>query len=336
MARTGFRPLLVTADEALLDDLLRLAAVAGTELQVATDPVAARPHYAHAPVVLIGPDQTVPIDRARLRRRAVVLVGRTAVADPPSDLIERLGVEHIAVLPAAERWLVDRLGAPPSPPAGRVLAFVGARGGAGASTLAVTLAVTAARAGQRVLLLDADPLGGRLGLMLGRHQFDHPGPGELVLLEFDRTDPCGGPPAGAVGTGLDTGRRERDLVIVDLPRHLGTAGAAALRGADRTFVVVPAELGACLAATRVAALARPHSRRLSAVVRDASADTLTEDDVARTTHLSVAGAYRSDPALRALLARGEVPSADGHGPLADLCRRLLAVPPGRGTEGAAA
>ncbi|GAB7040876.1 MULTISPECIES: nucleotide-binding protein [Catenuloplanes] len=342
MARTGFRPLLVTADEALLDDVLRLAAVAGTELQVATDPVAARPHYAHAPVVLIGPDQTVPLDRARLRRRAVVLVGRTAVADPPADLAARLGVEHIAVLPAAERWLVDRLGTPPPAPPGRVLAFIGARGGAGVSTLVVTLAVTAARSGKRVLLLDTDPIGGRLDLMLGRPQVDRPGPGELVLLGLDRTDPFGrtGPlgslPAGAVVTGVDVGRRERDLVIVDLPRHLGEAGAAALRGADRTFVVVPAELRACLAASRVAALARPHSRRLSAVVRDASADTLTEDDVARTTLLPVAGSYRSDPMLRASLARGEVPSADGHGPLADLCRRLLAVPPGRGTEGTAA
>ncbi|MDP9798914.1 Mrp family chromosome partitioning ATPase [Catenuloplanes nepalensis] len=198
------------------------------------------------------------------------------------------------------------------------------------------MAVTAARAGKRVLLLDADPLGGRLDLMLGGRQLSRPGPGELVLLGLDRIDPLGGLPAGAIVATLDAGRRERDLVVVDLPRHLGEAGAAALRGADRAYVVVPAELRACLAAGQVAALARPHSRRLSTVIRDASADTLTEDDVTRTVRLPTAGAYRSEPALRASLARGEVPSVDGPGPLADLCRRLLAVPPGCGTEGAAA
>jgi hypothetical protein len=36
-------PLVVTADEDLLDHLLRLAAAAGTEVDVAADPAAARP-----------------------------------------------------------------------------------------------------------------------------------------------------------------------------------------------------------------------------------------------------------------------------------------------------
>ena len=335
MARTTSRPLVVTADEGLLDDLLRLAAAAGTELQVATDPVAAGPHYAHAPVVLVGPDQTGPLARAGLHHRAVILVGRSGIADPPRGLVQRLGVEHIAVLPAAERWLVVRLGAAPPPPSGRVLALLGGRGGAGVSTLAVALAVTAARAGQRVLLYDADPLGGRLDLMFGLRQFTWPGPGDLVLLGLDHTDP-GGPRSEAVTTVLDAGRRGRDLVVADLPRHLGEAGEAALRGADHAYVVVPAELRACINAGRVAAHARPHSRHLSAIVRDASADTLTVDDVARTVRLPVAGTYRSDAALGTTLARGEVPAPDGFGPLADLCRHLLTVPPVRGGTGAAA
>ncbi|MFI5839625.1 P-loop NTPase [Catenuloplanes sp. NPDC051500] len=335
MARTGSRPLVVTADEALLDDLLRLAAMAGTELEVATDPAAARPHYERASIVLVGPDQTEPLDRARFRRRAVVLVGRIAVDDPPPGLIRRLGVEHIAVLPAAASWLVTRLGAVALAPPGHVIALLGGRGGAGTSTFAVTLAVTAAHAGQRVMLLDADPLGGGLDLMLGLRQFDRPGPGELVALTLETAGP-GDVLADAAVTTLDTARRERDLVVVDLPRHLGLIGEAVLRNADRTYLVIPAELRACLAAGRVAALARPHSRHLAAIVRDASADTLPTDDVARTVRLAVAGTYRSDPALRTALARGEVPPADGPGPLVDLCRRLLTAHPGRGTGEAAA
>ncbi|MGH3717204.1 MAG: hypothetical protein ACRDT4_27635, partial [Micromonosporaceae bacterium] len=48
------RPLLITADGRLLDDLLRLGALAGTELQVAPDPAAARPLWRDAPLVLVG------------------------------------------------------------------------------------------------------------------------------------------------------------------------------------------------------------------------------------------------------------------------------------------
>ncbi|WP_033339221.1 P-loop NTPase [Catenuloplanes japonicus] len=335
MARTGSRPLVVTADAALLDDLLRLAATAGTELEVATDPAAARPHYERAPVVLVGPDQTAPLVRARLRRRAVVLVGHTGAADPPPGLIARLGIAHIATLPAAEDWLVAQLGTPPPAPPGRVIALLGGRGGAGVSTFAVTLAVTAAHTGRRVLLLDADPLGGRLDLMVGVKQFARPGPGALTMLNLDTIEADGVPGQAVAGT-LDTGRGRHDLIVVDVARHLDRAGQAVLQAADQAYLVVPAELRASLSAGRVAALARPHSRHLAMIVRDASADTLPVDDVARTVRLTVAGTYRSDPALRTILARGEVPSAGGPGPLVDLCRRLLTASPGRDTGEAAA
>ena len=59
----------------VLDDLLRLAATAGTDVQVAADAGAARPAWSSAPLVLLGPD--VPEDCARLglpRRSDVVLV----------------------------------------------------------------------------------------------------------------------------------------------------------------------------------------------------------------------------------------------------------------------
>ena len=48
-----------------------------------------------------------------------------------------------------------------------MVAVVGGRGGAGATTLACALAVTAARAGRRVLLVDGDPLGGGIDLVFG-------------------------------------------------------------------------------------------------------------------------------------------------------------------------
>jgi hypothetical protein len=47
-------PLVLTGDPDLLDDLLRLAAAGGSEVDVAPDPAAARPRYSVAPLVVIG------------------------------------------------------------------------------------------------------------------------------------------------------------------------------------------------------------------------------------------------------------------------------------------
>ena len=49
-------PLVVTADQDLLDDLLRLAAAGGTEVVVAHDLVSAGPRIAAAPMVVFGAD----------------------------------------------------------------------------------------------------------------------------------------------------------------------------------------------------------------------------------------------------------------------------------------
>jgi chitodextrinase len=56
-AQGAARSLVLTADEALLDELLRLAAAAGVEVDVAPDPVAARPRWQAAPLVVVGDDQ---------------------------------------------------------------------------------------------------------------------------------------------------------------------------------------------------------------------------------------------------------------------------------------
>src|SRR6185295_2350808 len=73
----------------------------------------------------------------------------------------------VAVLPEAEKWLIDRLLEAAEPAAeAPVIGVIGGRGGAGASVLATALALTAAEAGLRPLLIDADPLGGGLDLLL--------------------------------------------------------------------------------------------------------------------------------------------------------------------------
>ncbi|BCJ58995.1 septum site-determining protein Ssd [Micromonospora endophytica] len=352
-------PLVVTADGDLLDDLLRLAAAGGVEVEVAADSAAARTRWQPAPLVLVGSDQAQACLRARLPRRSrLVLVGRASDMEPGWQVADLLGAEHVAVLPAAEPWLVDQFaecGVDGAMPA-RVVAVVGGRGGAGASILAGGLAVTAARARLRTLLLDADPLGGGLDLVLGWEQLEGlrwpaltgadgrvdapalvralPSRGDLVVLSWDRGDVLA-VPAEAMAATLDAARRGREFVVVDLPRQLDDAAVTALQSADRAFVVVPAELRATAAAARVAAVAAPHCHDLSVIVRGPAPGRLRAAEVARALGLPLAGTLRPEPGLCRGLERGEAPAAGGRGPLADLCQRIVTELTGQAPAGAA-
>jgi secretion/DNA translocation related CpaE-like protein len=358
--RSGSRlPLVVTADQDLLDDLLRLAAAGGTEVDVAPDPAAARSRFTPAPLVLIGADQADACLRARLPRRPrMVIVGRSPAVESTWQVAELLGAEHVAVLPTAEPWLVDRLGERHDPDnAARVLAVIGGRGGAGASILAGGLAVTAVGTGLRTLLVDADPLGGGLDLVLGWEQVDGlrwpalmgaggrvdppallqalPHRGDLVLLSFAR-DGQQPVPGEAMAATLDAARRGRDVVVADLPRQLDDAAVLALQAADRAILVVPAELRATAAAARVASAVSMHCEQLAVVVRGPAPGRLKAREVARALGLPLAGSLRPEPALCAALERGEAPAAAGRGPLAELCRRLIdELTSGRRAEAAA-
>ncbi|GIF15108.1 septum site-determining protein Ssd [Actinoplanes teichomyceticus] len=340
------RPLLVTADADLLDDLLRLAAAAGTEVDVAADPAAARPRHLPAPVVLIGADQAVPCLRARLPRRpGMIVVARGAPGDEVWSAAEPLGAEHVAVLPEAEPWLVEQLTGRPRPPAvSRTLAVIGGRGGAGASILAAGLAAMAVDAGHRTLLIDADPLGGGLDLVLGWERVGGlrwpgladaggrvdppallaalPHRGDLVLLSFDR-DELTGVPAEAMAATLDAARRGRDVIVADLPRQLDDAAVLALRAADRTLLVVPAELRATASAALTLARIRPHCDEIAVVVRGPAPGRLRPREIAQTLGLPLAGSLRPEPSMCQALEHGTPPTTGGRGPLADLCRRLI-------------
>lgn len=346
-------PLLVTDDGDLLDDVLRLAAAGGTEVDLAPDPIAARPRYAKAPLVLIGLDQSLASVRARLPHRPrVVLVGRsdraTEYVDDVWQLASLLGAEHVAMLPAAEPWLVERFGDRQPGPGGHggaVVAVIGGRGGAGASVLASGLAVTAKRAGLRTLLVDGDPLGGGLDLVLGWEQIDGlrwpaltrtdgridaaalvgslPSRGGLVVLSWDRGELVA-LPAEAMAAAMDAGRRACDLVVVDLPRQFDDAALLALEAADRVFLVVPAELRAAAAAGRVVEAVKPYCAELSLIVRGPNPGRLRAKDVASSLNLPLSGTLRPEVALWRGLERGEAPASTGRGPLAALCQRLLA------------
>jgi secretion/DNA translocation related CpaE-like protein len=349
--RTRPRALAVTANGELLDELIRIAGRAGVELDVAADTTAARSRFASAPVVLVDAASATRCTRARLPRRpGVVLVAADGGAEPPWDLAHAVGAEHVAVLPTAEAWLVDRLGSVADEPRpARVVAVIGGRGGAGASVFAASLAVTAARGGLQAMLVDADPLGGGADLVLGWETIEGvrwpraaesgptglvdalPGDGALTVLSWGRKGPAGwesgeaaaGLPAEAMAAALDAGRATRELLVVDLPRQLDDAAALSLSTADRTLLVAPAEVRACAAAARVVELIGKHAARLELVVRLPAPGGLKPREISRALGLPLAGVLRPEPHLARALERGEPPAGTGTGPLAALGRRLL-------------
>jgi secretion/DNA translocation related CpaE-like protein len=341
------RPLVVTADAALLDDLVRLAAAGGSDVHVAMDAVAARLRWDNAPFVLLGADAAQECVHAALTVRAsVVLVARGTDERPPWDLADVLRAEHVAVLPSAEAWLVDRFAdhAAGRPARGRVVAVLGGCGGAGASVLATALAVTARRRGLDTLLVDADPIGGGVDLVLGWERMEGlrwpelvdasgrvnppalvsalPGEGSLAVLSFDRSG-LDAVPVEAMAAAMDAGRRGRDLVVIDLPRRLDESALMALTAVDRAYIVVPAELRACAAARRVATTASAHCPNLSVIVRDPSPGGLPPDEIAEALDLPLSATLRSEHRLLRGLESGDPPAGTGRGPLAEVCRVML-------------
>jgi hypothetical protein len=74
----------------------------------------------------------------------------------------------------------------------------------------------------------------------------------------------------------------------------------------------------------VARAVAPHCTDLRVVVRGPAPAGLRSRDLVRVLGLPVAGVMRPERGLAAALERGEAPGGRGTGPLAELCRRVLA------------
>ncbi len=346
-ASSSARPLVVTADPDVLDELLRLAAAAGTEVDVAADAVAARRCWGSSPFVVVAADATAGCARSRLGRRSdVVLLGDDMDDAGIWQRAVEVGASHVVFLPDAERWLTDRFAdaVDGGGPGAAVIGVVGGRGGAGATTLACALAVTAAREGHSVLLVDGDPLGGGIDLVFGGEQDRGmrwggllgtrgrvpaaalsdalPRMSGLSVLSWDRGEATG-VPAEAVHSVLAAGRRAHDLVVVDLPRALDDSSRAVLAEATTVLLVVPNEVRAAAAASRVAASVGLLCADLRVVTRGPAPSGLGGDEVARALGLPLLGDLRPEPGLDLALERGEAPARRGRSPLSLLCGRLL-------------
>jgi secretion/DNA translocation related CpaE-like protein len=341
------RPLLCTAHPDLLDDVLRLAAAAGVELDVAADAGSARRGWSAAPLVIVGADLVDRVAGAALPRRTdVVLVGLDLDDAGVWQRAVAVGAQHVIFLPDGEPWLVDAL-ADAVDGAGRraaVVAVVGGRGGAGASTLAVALAVTGLLQRVPTMLVDADPLGGGIDLLLGGEDAAGlrwpdlsgargrispaalgaalPRVNDLTVLSWDRGKSLSIPPESMAAL-LSAAQRTADLVVIDVPRSLDDSARVALASATLCLVVVPAEVRGCTAAVRVASSAAELTDDVRVVVRGPSPGGLRAERIAQVLGLPLAGYLRPERRLAAALEYGVPPAHRGRGPLARFCQQLL-------------
>ncbi|MEU9036843.1 septum site-determining protein Ssd [Streptomyces sp. NPDC048352] len=348
----GGRPLIITEDPLLLDDLLRLCAAAGAEPYVhhavpeqsgaggghggrgeggagATAGVG----WDSAPLVLVGDDAARRV-RGAPRRDGVLLVGRDLDDPFVWQRAVEIGAQEVLRLPDAEALIVDRI-ADVVEGAGRpalAVGVIGGSGGAGASTLACALALGAAKAGERTILIDADPLGGGMDVLLGGESAEglrwpdfaasrgRVGAGALEeslpelhalrVLSWDRGERVFVPPA-AMRSVVAAARRRGGVVVVDLPRRVDEAVAEVLAQLDLVLLVVPGELRSVAAAGRVAAGVRMVARDVRVVVRGRCPDGLDAEGVAGLLGAPLAGEVPVEVGLPGRVAEGEPPGARG-------------------------
>lgn len=343
---TSATALLITRDEELLEDVLRLTAAAGVELDVAHDSAAALRSWAAAPVVLVGADQLPAIGQQHpLRREQVHVISLTPAPDDLFRAALAIGAENVAELPAAETWLVELLTDVADGGARRAttIGVVGGSGGAGATTFAAALALTAARDTRQVLLIDADPFGGGIDRVAGFEDLDGirwdsfahttgrfssrslrealPQRDGLAVLTW-ASGPHPRTEAIAVREVLSAAQRGSDTVVVDLPRYPDPMTTEVLSRCDHVVLVSGLTMPAVAAASRVAAYLHDSAGCLHLVTRG-GATGLRAQDASVALGIPLVAAMTDQRRLVESVDLGLGPVQSRRGPLARAAAAML-------------
>lgn len=353
--------LAVVTDPALREEVDRVGAAVGVRV-VHAGPLGARAISrkiwgAAAAAVL---DEQAATQCAALPRRAHVVVVTTAAVQPATlRAALAAGAQALLTLPAEAEMLVRELSeasdaaeaaeaarsAGGSARPGQVVAVLGGRGGAGASVFATALAHTAGAA----LLVDLDPCGGGIDLLLGTEdvaglrwpdltvrggRLDWPAVraalprqrGVSVLSGVRRAHPM--PAAEAV---IDAGRRGGVTVVCDVPRGWTDAGEAALGAADLVVVISPCDVRSCAATGSIAAAVSAVNASAGLVVRGPSPGGLRAAEFAGGTGLPLLATMRAEPRIAEQLEHGGL-RVRPRSPLGAAARRVLEVLATRGAR----
>jgi secretion/DNA translocation related CpaE-like protein len=326
--RSGVLALLT--DPKLRDELDRVAAAVGVRVVHAGggSPVTRKTWTAAAAVVL-DPGTADRCGQDALPRRAhvSVLTGTEAATQTWAAAVT-VGAQHVLRMPEQERELIREL-AEASESArtarddrlrGQTVAVIGGCGGAGASSFAVAVAQAAGDA----LLLDLDPWGGGIDLLVGgetvpglrwpdlalqggrlnwsavrdalpRHRGISVLSGTRRGYELD---------AGPVGAVVDAGRRGGVTVVCDLPRRLTEATETALDTADLVVLVSPCDVRACAASATVAPVLAGLNPNLGLVVRGPAPGGLRASEVAEIVGIPLLTSMKAQPRLAEQVEHG--------------------------------
>jgi secretion/DNA translocation related CpaE-like protein len=339
-------PLLLTGDPELIGDLHRLAAAAGSTLDVVAEPLDARARWSSAPVVLVGADTLVALaGTGPARRDGVCVVTRVPMADSLFRAALAVGAEHVVELPASETWLVETLTDAMDHAAGRarLVGVIGGCGGAGATTFATALAMAAASDVHPATLVDADPLGAGIERVVGLDDVAGSGWGSLAesagrlgsrslraaLPQREGLAVLGWGAAArepldaaVVREVVAAAQRGSALVVVDLPRYPDPAASELLLRCDDVVVVTVLTLPAVAATARLVSTVRPLVPHLRLVTRG-RATGLDPGRVAETLGLPLVTSMADQRRLEESVEIGLGPLPGRRGVLARAVRATL-------------
>lgn len=293
------RPLLITADTTLLDSVVGVAAAVRVQVDVAADVGSAVGRWSSAPLVLVDA-ASVPAIGALPRRSGLVVVSEALDDVGRWREVSACGAERIVELPADAAWLAERLSRATEPVvAAEVVAVLGASGGVGTSTLAAALAGHASGPDHPGILVDLDPGGGGLDLLLGIEQ--QPGArweelasvggrvdshvlvdalpkvDDVRVLSWS-TEAGLDPDLAAVTTVVESLAAGRGRVVLDAGRGVDLRAQALLPACARVVVVVPLRVRAVTAARRLLRQL-PHGPSTTLVARGPAPGGVTARDL---------------------------------------------------------
>ncbi|MDT5226046.1 MAG: hypothetical protein QOG19_3453 [Mycobacterium sp.] len=326
-ALAGCGVLAMLTDPDLRGELDRVAAAVGVRVVHAggRNPVGRKTWSAASAVVL---DQAAAerYGQTALPRRAHVNVLTSTEASVATwAAAVAVGAERVLRMPQQEHELVGELAeaaesARDDRRRGDAVAVIGGCGGAGASLFAVALAQTAIG----TLLVDLDPWGGGIDLLVGGETT--PGlrwpdlvlqggrlnwsamrealPRQRGISVLSGTRRGYELEPGAVEAIIDAGRRGGVTVVCDLPRRLTEATHVALDNVDLVVLVSRCDVRACAAAATIAPVLASINPNLGLVVRGPAPGGLRAAEVADIAGVPLLASMRAEPRLSERLEHG--------------------------------
>ncbi|MET0896986.1 MAG: septum site-determining protein Ssd [Mycobacterium sp.] len=342
--------LALIAESALADEVDRVAAAAGVRA-IHLDPAAVptRKTWLAAAAIVLDSGAAGCCAAAGLPRRHAVFV--CGLGEPTAATLQvaiSLGAQDVLTMPEQADELVRGVGAVGDPARssadGGVVAVIAGRGGAGASLFAAALSHHLGSAAGGALLVDLDPWGGGIDLLLGGERLPglrwpdlavqggrlswsavrdalphHRG---IVVLSGTRTGHELS--AGAVDTVLDASRRGGVTAVCDVPRRLTDAACIAVEAADLVVLVTQCDVRACAATTAMLPALAAVNPNIGLVVRGPAPGGLRPGDIANLAKLPLLAAMRPEPMIAEKLERTGL-RLRPRSPLAVAARRVAAV-----------